>query len=369
MSTNLAQLHSAVAAGGQDLVVAPVAPKAAAKAKSPYIVGKWTDIIFFITSPLWSLLLGWIVWRTPFASYVVTPNGLEGTATAAAVGIITAGHLFAVFFRSHLNQEVFQRFKLRFTLIPIALYFAMVSSSWLTISLFVLTTFWDVYHSSLQTFGLGRLYDVRAGADPNVGRTLDIVLNHVLYIGPIVAGATLLPHLEEFTTFEMLGTTFFSRIPTQAESVQGAFVLPVLLAGAGYVAYYIYSYWRLAQQGHRIAPVKVILFASTGITSIVAWGFNAFGEAFLIMNVFHAIQYFALVWWSENKNMVRTMRLEKLALAKPIALTLFLVICLFYGLLSQFGFSNRWLGAGLLIVSLMHFWFDGFIWSVRKQHV
>jgi hypothetical protein len=31
--------------------------------------------------------------------------------------------------------------------------------------------------------------------------------------------------------------------------------------------------------------------------------------------------------------------------------------------------SVHWLGAITLIVSIMHFWYDGFIWSVRKQQV
>ncbi len=56
---------------------------------------------------------------------------------------------------------------------------------------------------------------------------------------------------------------------------------------------------------------------STGLVSIYTWGFNTWGEAFFIMNVFHAVQYFGIV----------------------------------------------------LVMSIMHFWYDGFIWSVQKKQV
>jgi hypothetical protein len=47
----------------------------------------------------------------------------------------------------------------------------------------------------MQTFGLARLYARRAGNDVTAGRTMDLMLNHVLYAGPILAGAGLLIHL------------------------------------------------------------------------------------------------------------------------------------------------------------------------------
>jgi hypothetical protein len=51
--------------------------------------------------------------------------------------------------------------------------------------------------------------------------------------------------------------------------------------------------------GPRRAPdlsSKGLLLFLTGVCSIYAWGFNPFGLAFFIMNVFHAWQYFALIW-------------------------------------------------------------------------
>ena len=51
--------------------------------------------------------------------------------------------------------------------------------------------------------------------------------------------------------------------------------------------------------------LKIWLVASTGFVSIYTWGFNSWGQAFLIMNLFHAVQYLALVWAMEGKRIAR----------------------------------------------------------------
>ena len=55
-----------------------------------------------------------------------------------------------------------------------------------------------------------------------------------------------------------------------------------MLAGGGlFLIYYLYCYWRAAQDGYQVSAQKVVLLVSTGICFLVAWGFNPFGEAFL----------------------------------------------------------------------------------------
>jgi hypothetical protein len=74
----------------------------------------------------------------------------------------------------------------------------------------------------------------------------------------------------------------------------------VLGLGSGFLVYYVYSYWQLHKRGYQVSFLKVYLLASTGLCSIFTWGFNSFVEAFFIMNFFHALQYFSLVWFSEK---------------------------------------------------------------------
>ena len=63
-------------------------------------------------------------------------------------------------------------------------------------------------------------------------------------------------------------------------------------------------------------------------------------------------------------------RLGRIPWGKPIALVAFLLVAFGYGYFSEVSSGQTRLTANLVIVvSLMHFWYDGFIWSVRKQQV
>jgi hypothetical protein len=144
----------------------------------------------------------------------------------------------------------------------------------------------------------------------------------------------------------------------------------VLGLGAVFLAYYLLAYWRLHKQGYQVSFLKVYLLVSTGLCSIYTWGFNSWGEAFFIMNVFHALQYFGIVWAFEHTHMMRLFRVETLRLGKPLAACLFLSLGFGYGYwVEALDADIEWLWGITLVVAIMHFWYDGFIWSVRKQQV
>ena len=279
-------------------------------------------------------------------------------------------HLFAVVFRSHGNSAIRHLHPYRFMLVPVLLYLAMVSSAWVLISVSVLATFWDVYHSALQTFGFARIYDRKAGNDPAVGRRLDWHLNQLLYAGPILAGATMMDHIEDFYEYEEVGAALFTSIPGFMEANQGYFTWTVLLSGVGFLVYYVWAQVRLERQGHAVSLQKVYLLASTGAVSIYSWGFNTFGEAFFIMNFFHALQYFGIVWAFEKKNITQLFRVQNLSFGKPLAAVLFVGTAGAYGFwVETLDTSIEALWAVTLVVSIMHFWYDGFVWSVSRKQV
>ena len=123
-------------------------------------------------------------------------------------------------------------------------------------------------------------------------------------------------------------------------------------------------------RGYQVSWPITWLYASTGLTSIYTWGFNSYGEAFFIMNRLHTVQYFALVWCSEKRNLMERFGLANRPFALPITFALFI------GVAASYGYSVEWLDGDItqllaitLTVSLMHFWYDGFIWPVRKQLV
>ncbi|HEX8825358.1 MAG TPA: hypothetical protein VF794_35920 [Archangium sp.] len=358
---------------------APLSPvPAPARVKSSFIVGPLYDGLFFIFSPLLALLLGWVLSPVHNNGDTISFFGSPVSLISLASTSFIHAHLFAVFFRSHGNQDVFRRFPWRFTVVPLVVLAAQVASPWLLMFGFVVAVIWDVYHSSMQNFGLGRIYDMKRGADPQVGRTLDIWMSHVLYIGPILSSSvTLAVHLEAFKKLNRVGSHLFDVVPLWGSKYQWMLASGMLGAGVTYTAYYIFSYVRLARRGVPVSKQKVMLYASTALVSLLGWGFNSFGEGFLIVNFFHALQYFAIVWWAEQENLPRLFRVEGRRWAKPSALFLFLFVSLLYGVLLGFGYSylapkGLALSTTMALVStvaLMHFWYDGFVWSVRKKAV
>lgn len=351
----------------------PVAvPKVASKS---YIVGPFYDALFFIFSPLLALGLGILIYAFDLSSKRVSVFGHEGSPPQIFIGAFIMAHLFAVFFRSNGNPKIFALYPYRFTVVPIALFLGMCVSPWIAVSVGVLATWWDVYHSSLQTFGLGRIYDLRAGNDPQTGRRLDLLLNLLLYAGPILAGASLMLHTKDFRAFEQVHSTFFATLGDRMDAGQPAMRRVILAVGIPFLVYYLGSYVRYWRQGYNVSMPKVLLLVSTGFCSIYTWGYNSFGEAFFIMNFFHAFQYFGLVWWSEKKTMRSLFRLENVGGSTALTLLLFLGISFGYGFWAEV-FDTETVGARVdvawniaIVVAIMHFWYDGFIWSVRKKQV
>ena len=337
---------------------------------STYIVSPAYDWCLFLLPPVFSLLVGYLISGTALTTEEFDFHGWDVTIASLAIGIIIHAHIFIVLFRSHANPVIFETHKVRFLLVPALLFSAMLLSSWVLVCCSVLATFWDVYHSGLQTFGFGRLYDRKKGNAPEAGRTLDLGLNSLLYAGPIVGGATMLAHFEEFHEFETVGATFFTKVPAFMTTYHSTFAYAVMAFGTVFTAYYVFAYYQLHKQGYQISWQKTWLVASTGLTSVYTWGFNSFGEAFLIMNLFHAIQYFGLVWWSEKKNLVERFGFARLRMGVP------LTFAIFVGAAFAYGYFVEWLDSDIrpflattLTISLMHFWYDGFIWSVRKKQV
>ncbi len=339
-----------------------------------YIVSPVYDWVYFLLPPSLALALGILISGTRFADSEFTLFGNAVTASGMAIGIFIHAHLVIVFARSHGNPDIFHIHPARFVAVPLLLYVAMLSSQWIFVSVSVLATFWDVYHSGAQTFGFARIYDRRAGNSAELGRRLDFWLNQLLYAGPILAGATMIDHFDdfkdEFGEIDSPAAAFFTHIPAYMTGHHGYFTWAVLLGGTAFLVYYVIAYARLARDGYQVSWQKVYLLVTTGVCSIYTWGFNTWGEAFFIMNFFHALQYFGLVWSSEKKSLMRLLRVADWRIGPALALTALLVFGFGYGAFAELGVNNAdHLLALTLVVSIMHFWYDGFIWSVRRKQV
>lgn len=338
-----------------------------------YIVSPAYDSLLFLAPPVLALALGVGISGSAFATEAVLVAGEPTTGAGLCIGVLIQAHLVAVLFRSHGNPRILRRFPIRFLVIPPIVWLAIALSPWLAVLATVVATFWDVWHSGAQTFGFGRIYDRNAGLPVHAGRRMDFWLNQLLYAGPILAGATLMEHLvvlEDFETFEDAVSNFLILVPVDVSQRQRWITWTVLSFGTAFVAAYVLYYARLWRRGVKTSWLKVWLYASTGLCSLYTWGLNSWGEAFFIMNLFHAVQYLALVWATEHRGWLSRLRLEGRALARPLLALAFAAIVLGYGVFVE-TLDTSWTGlwALTLVVSLMHFWYDAFIWSVRDKQV
>ena len=100
---------------------------------------------------------------------------------------------------------------------------------------FVLMTFWDVYDSSMQTFGLARIYGSKAGESPHERRWADLTVNLLLYAGPVFGGAMLVNH----SCALCKSGNFEPRSVKDLSPIENEFVLPAfrkLREGTGHPA-------------------------------------------------------------------------------------------------------------------------------------
>jgi hypothetical protein len=343
-------------------------------ARPGYLVSPAFDGAFIFLAPVLAVLAGVL-------SVIATGNPRDTFGlTTAQDSLLIAGfihaHLVIVFARSHLDPAVFRTFRARFLLAPPLLLLALLASGRVRAGALILASLWDIYHSAQQTFGLGRIYDRLAGNTAEAGRAADRWLNHLVYTAPALAGLALVPQIGPLTrSFEDLGGALFMDTLPYARAWRPWVAALLLGAGLPFVAWYVGHYVRLARRGYRVSWPKVTLLATTALCSIWMWGFNPYGRAWFVVNFFHALQYFAIVAWAEKGRLGALLgRPDDL----PASLGLLAVAGGLYGLfavtVARQPFATVLSVGGIafcvsIVVSLLHFWFDGFVWSVRRGQV
>jgi hypothetical protein len=348
-------------------MVQPAAPR------SGYIASPRYDALFFILPPVFALALVEIVARLPSAFERVPVLGVSVTPLGLFIGAWTSAHLFAVVFRSHANPEIFAQHRGRFVAVPLLLFAGFVASDWLIVSGIVLAAFWDVYHTSAQNFGFCRIYDSRLGNDPQQGRWLDFWLCHFIYIAPIFFGLSLAPTLQALNRYLDLGWRLPGELAAWVGAAQPRLAPLIAASGAAFLVGYAVAYRRLVRGGYRISPQKIAFLAPLAVVTLYAWWWLPAWKAYFVVNFYHALQYFAIVWWSERRNVRRVFGLTRLRRNEDLALIAFVATVGLVGISQElWGRDYRSLracAALFTVIALMHFWYDGFVWSVRRRQV
>jgi Tfp pilus assembly protein PilF len=337
----------------------PAAPASAPR--KLWILDSWRDLILYVGTPL--LLL------PAFALAQARWSPQDIYLFVAAFGAM--GHHLPGMIRAYGDRALFERFKWRFILAPLFLLAVCTAFFWWDLKgILLVVFFWGVWHGLMQTYGFCRIYDAKAGTFDALTRRLDFAMC-VIWFATAVA-------LSPYRLSDTLDTYYMCGGPFIPASVVHHGQQLILLAAIAVSVLFLLHFGRMWIIGKRPNPVKVALL----VTSIAFWWYcnNLVANILVgiaLFEVFHDVQYLSLVWiYNRNRvekdsNIGGFMRFVFRRSGSLIGLYVGLVFA--YGSLSYF---NAHLGmetvkrilTGVVTAStLLHFYYDGFIWKVRER--
>jgi len=338
----------------------PDAPAATPK-KSLWILDSWRDLVLYVGTPL--LLV------PAFALAQARWSPQDIYLFVAAFGAM--GHHLPGMIRAYGDRALFERFKWRFILAPLFLLAVCTAFFWWDLKgILLVVFFWGVWHGLMQTYGFCRIYDAKTGTFDALTRRLDFA-TCVIWFATAVA-------LSPYRLSDTLDTYYMCGGPFIPASIIHFGQQLILLAAIAVSVLFILHFGRMWLVGHRPNPVKLALL----VTSIAFWWYcnNLVANIIVgiaLFEVFHDVQYLSLVWiYNRNRvekdsNIGGFMRFVFRRSGSLIGLYVGLVFA--YGSVAYFnahlGIENikRVLTGVVTASTLLHFYYDGFIWKVRER--
>ena len=338
----------------------PDAP-ATAPRKSLWILDSWRDLVLYVGTPL--LLV------PAFALAQARWSPQDIYLFVAAFGAM--GHHLPGMIRAYGDRALFERFKWRFILAPLFLLSVCTAFFWWDLKgILLVVFFWGVWHGLMQTYGFCRIYDAKTGTFDALTRRLDFAMC-VIWFATAVA-------LSPYRLSDTLDTYYMCGGPFIPPSIIHHGQQLILLTAIVVSVLFILHFGRMWLVGHRPNPVKLALL----VTSIAFWWYcnNLVANIIVgiaLFEVFHDVQYLSLVWiYNRNRvekdsNIGGFMRFVFRRSGSLIGLYVGLVFA--YGSVAYFnahlGMENiKLILTGVVTAStLLHFYYDGFIWKVRER--
>jgi hypothetical protein len=374
--------------------LSPKSPASNARARPEHPVQNWVldpvqDLLFIIAAPL--LCLG-------LALLLVQHYGAERGAAMIITAhiVLTVAHHMPTFIRIYGDLDLFQRFKWHFVLAPIIpLIFSAVVLVYINakgypveyfLYLYIFLALWDPWHFLRQHFGFMRIYDRHNKAPVALASNMDWAICAIWFLHIMVASADWIPGLLEDLYRN-------ANIPLLLFLPQG--FIPALntftwwLAAITTLVYVLYLCW-CVKRGYYISLAKMALLLCTFgvmyftytpnewiLQLVPAWGFKL---GFATLGIVHMTQYLAIVWRYDRRiaeqgraraNWFTWIHNRRTPLGIAVAAIVYVSFCIMYGDAITTRHESAWLMSCLLAIgftsTLMHYYFDGFIWRVRHQ--
>ena len=334
----------------------------ARRPSSVWIISPIWDMAYLVATPLAIVPIVWIL-----ANRVTSPTLISLVVASFA----TFGHHLPGFMRCYGDRDLFVRFKRRFILAPIvfgatALSFALLGLHGLTLVLLI----WGTWHGLMQTYGFMRIYDLKRGdRDKWTGR-LDFWLCMAVFgAGMIFSDGRMVAVMESLW---MSGVPYIDSVwLLRLRWMTGLGLALVTVA-------YVVNIIRQSSSSYGVSWTKVALAVTTGglywftgaITTNVLIGIAMF-------EIFHALQYYAIVW-TYNRRLAQRVG-PKFGPLGFMFQDRWFFLGIYLSMIALFS-SIRFFSDGvndptfkrifLTLFStstLLHFYYDGFIWKVREK--
>lgn len=327
---------------------------------SGWILNPRLDLVLFLGTPLLILPLCFAVshrWNSGDIFLVVSTFG-------------ALGHHAPGLMRAYGDRELFRRFWCRFTIVPVlclALFFTYPLEEMPGLMLVLLT--WGLWHFLMQTYGFARIYDAKVGAFDSLTRRLDFALC-VAWSGTCILAAP--NRVTEFARLAMeSGVNWVTKIPLEQLRI-------VWWIGTGAITLcYLTSVLARAWRGKPVNKAKLVLFFTTfAFFWVCAVSVKNLLLGIAMFELFHDVQYLGIVWLFNRNRVDRQQQVGRFTtlLFRPgiFCLAIYLGLVLAYGFV---GFAAERLVSDRLqhvlfaIVAsstVLHFYFDGFIWKIHE---
>lgn len=310
--------------------------------------------------------------------------------------ILTIAHHLPTFIRIYGDVDLFRRFKWHFVLGPVVpLVFAAGVLTYINMQqyrveyflyLWIFLSLWDPWHFLRQHFGFMRIYDRHNAAPRLLASRLDWAVSGFWFLHIMVASADWLPGLLA-DLYRSANIPLLLALPTGLVPVLHS--LTWWLAVAATLVYGGYTLWCF-RLGYFVSPAKIALLVCTFgvmyftytpndwiLQLVPEWSFKV---GFATVGIVHMTQYLAIVWRYDRRiaeqgrargGWFAWLHGRRSRLGIGAAALVYAAICIGYGDLLSTRFDNRWVMSCLLAVgftsTLLHYYFDGFIWRMRHS--
>lgn len=325
-----------------------------------FLFGPVRDLVLLIATPVLILPLAFL---------------FPGREAAYTVGLLVAGfgalgHHLPGMMRAYGDRALFRRFRTRFLLSPLillaaALAFALNGLN--GVSLIVLV--WGIWHGALQVYGFLRIYDARVGAFSRWNARLDLAM----CLGWFALGVL----RSDGRLGEMLELWYALGAPLIPPEAFLGFRQIFELVVYGLTALFVFRAGRDLIAGRGQHPIKLLAAAMS--CGFWWWCSAMVPHAVLgvaLFEVFHDVQYLSIVWAFNRK---RARNPDAGAFTRVVfgggrAMVLVYVgLVLGYGLIrflpevATSATLQQTVFAVIAASTMLHFYFDGFIWKIRER--